>query len=286
MNPLACFGNPPATPVAGSPGVFRVASPIALPATATGTAAITIDGHPAVDIDGVITRIPVTNVVSYVGIDGAAASGRRSVVDIEKCDDCHKSLSLHGNNRTDNPEVCVTCHNPNATDARQRGVAGSACDLTLGDDDTAIDMKSMIHQLHASAWNGVPYDVCGFRNSAHSIEFIYPGKLENCEGCHFPGTYFPVDPAVVLGTTIDTGLDITVPTDDTVVSPNTSACSGCHVSSLATEHMKQNGGDFAATKAADSSLISSGVETCQLCHGPGRSSDVKVIHGIDEFRFN
>jgi OmcA/MtrC family decaheme c-type cytochrome len=286
MNPLACFGNPGATPVAGSPGVFRVTSPIPLPATATGTAAVTIDGHPAVDIGGVINRIPVKNVVQYVGIDGAAASDRRVVVNIEKCDDCHKELSLHGNNRTDNPQVCVTCHNPNATDASQRGAIGSACDMTLGGDDQTIDMKNMIHAIHASGHTGVSYDVCGYNSSAHSFDFHYPGKLENCEGCHFANTYYPVDPAEVLGTTVDTGADVTLPTDDTVISPNTSVCSTCHVSSLAAEHMKQNGGDFAATKAADSSLISSGVETCALCHGPGRSADVKVMHGVGEFQFN
>lgn len=286
MNPLACFGNPPATPVAGSPGVFRVTSPIPVPATATGTAAVTIDGHPAVDIDGTVERIPVKNVIEYVAVGGGTETERRTVINIDKCNDCHNELSLHGNNRTDNPEVCVTCHNPNATDVRQRGAAGSSCDTMLGGDDVTVDMKSMIHQIHSGGWNGVPYDVCGYNNSAHSFDFVYPGKLENCEGCHLSGTYFPVNPATVLGTTVDAGLDVTVPTDDTAVSPNTSACAGCHKSALAAEHMKQNGGDFEAGKAADSSLISAGVETCELCHGPGRTSDVKVMHRIDEFQFN
>jgi len=288
MNPLACFGNPPATPVAGSPGVFRVTSGIALPATAAGTAAVTIDGHPAVVIDGAVNRIPVTNVIEYVGIDGASVVTRRGegVVDIRKCDDCHKELSLHGNNRTDNPEVCVTCHNPNATDASQRGVAMSECDNMLGADDTSVDMKYMIHAIHASGFADTPYEVCGYQNSAHTYDFVYPGKLENCEGCHMAGTYYPVDPAAVLGTTVDAGMDLSTPTDDLVVSPNSAVCSSCHVSSLAATHMEQNGGDFAAGKGADSTLISSGVETCELCHGPGRVSDVKEIHGVGEFEFN
>ena len=286
LNPLDCFGNPPATPVAGSPGVFRVTSATAIPATATGTAAVTIDGHPAVVIDGVVNRIPVTNVVEYVGIDGAAVSERREVVDIQKCDDCHNELALHGNNRTDNPDVCVTCHNPNATDARQRGVAMTACDDVLGADDTSVDMKYMIHALHAAGYAETPYEVCGFGNSDHSYDFVYPGRLQNCEGCHVAGTYYPVDPSEVLGTTVDAGPDLTSPIDDVAISPNSAVCSACHVSSLAAEHMEQNGGDFAAGKAADSTLVSSGVETCALCHGPGRVSDVKEIHGVGEFQFN
>jgi hypothetical protein len=289
MNPLACFGNPPATEVAGNPPgvhIFSVTASAPLPPEAVGTAAVTIDGHPAVDINGVVNRIPVTNVIEYVGIDGATAVPRRGddgVVDIKKCDDCHNELSLHGNNRTDNPDVCVTCHNPNATDANRRN---PPCTDTLGTDDTPIDFKYMIHALHASGETDVAYDVCGYNNIAHSIKFEYPGHVQNCEGCHNPGTYFPVDPAVVLGTTFDGGADPLTPTDDRVVSPNAAVCSTCHTSSLAAEHMMQNGGDFDARKAADSTLISSGVETCELCHGEGRSADVEVMHGVSDFQFN
>ena len=297
MDPLTCNG-PGATPVAGSPGVFAVTSATAIPANAAGTtAAVTIDGHPAVTIGTSVERIPVKNVVEYVGVDGATNPDRRTVVDIDKCDDCHKQLSLHGNNRTDNPQVCVVCHNPNATDARQRVPVANPddpptdCVNVLGDDDAPIDFKVMIHSIHASGARGVPYEVCGFRNSVHVYDVHYPGHVNNCDGCHMNkgnirDTYYPVAPGAILGTTVDVGADVTTPIDDTVISPNTAVCSTCHVSALAAQHMIQNGGDFAATKAADSSLISSGVETCQLCHGPGRSADVKEMHGVDEFQFN
>lgn len=283
MNALACFGAPGATPVAGSPGVFSLTAATPLPADANGTAAVTIDGHPAVDVDGTVERIPVRNVVEYFGIDGAAASPRRAVVDIAKCDNCHKELSLHGNNRTDNPEVCVVCHNPNATDVSRRA---APCTDTLGTDDTAIDMKTMIHAIHASGETGVPYQVCGYGNSPHEYDFHYPGHVNNCEGCHESGTYYPVDPSAVLGTTVDVGADVASPVDDVVVSPNSAVCSTCHVSDLARQHMMQNGGDFNATKAADSTLISSGVETCELCHGAGRTADVEEVHGVRDFPLN
>ena len=288
VSALACFGAPGATPVAGSPGVFSITAGTAIPAGAVGTAAVTIDGHPAVVIDGATNRIPVLNAVEYFGIDGVDAMARREVVDIANCDNCHKELSLHGNNRTDNPQVCVTCHNPNATDASKRAQLDppSQCETELGLDDTAIDFKYMIHAMHASGETGVPYNVCGYGNSAHTFLFESPGQVANCEGCHKQGTYYPVDPSAVLGTTVDAGGDLSTPTDDTVVSPNTAVCSACHVSSLAAEHMRQNGGDFNATKAADSTLISSGVETCALCHGEGGIADVEAVHHVRDFRLN
>ncbi len=267
-------------------GIYTVVAPIGLPAGLSGSIAVALEGHPGADLDGdgVIggrnDRVAVTNAIEYFGIDGAAATPRRNAVLIEKCDDCHKQLSLHGNNRTDKPEVCAVCHNPNATDIGQR-VAGTACVDELGADDQTIDLKNMIHGIHAGT-----VGVCGFRNSAHPyFDVVYPGRLNNCEGCHVAGSYYPVEPGEILGTTVDAN-DPSTPTDDVVVSPNTSVCSTCHTSTLAAEHMKQNGGDFAATKAADSTLISSGVETCALCHGPGRSADVAVVHGVGEFDFN
>jgi OmcA/MtrC family decaheme c-type cytochrome len=281
MNPLTACGGTSST---SDNQTFTVTSPVAIPATATGTLSVAIEGHPAVDVynSGSYQRIAVTNAIQYAPITDSTAVARRTVVDIQKCDDCHNNLSLHGNNRTDKPEVCVTCHNPMMTDISRR--AGQ-CAIDLGTDDQTIDMKRMIHAIHASETIGVPFEVCGFGNSTHVFDFAYPGHLNNCEGCHLPGTYYPVDPAKVFGTTMDAN-NTAILTDDRVISPNTSVCSACHTSNLAAEHMQQNGGDFNATKAADGSLISSGYETCELCHGPGRTADVAVMHGVADFVYN
>ena len=149
-----------------------------------------------------------------------------------------------------------------------------------------IDFKRMVHRIHAAGATGVPYDVCGFGNRPHTYDFVYPGRLNNCEGCHEPNSYYPVDPAAVLGTTISVGADPASTLDDVVISPNASVCSSCHVSDLTRAHIEQNGGDFNAQKAADGTLISSGVETCSVCHGEGRSADVKEVHGVGDFQSN
>ncbi|KPK55542.1 MAG: hypothetical protein AMS21_13560 [Gemmatimonas sp. SG8_38_2] len=316
-------GNTPAQPVSMDPllgcsgtatdngdGTYTVTSPVPVPAGTVGTLSAGIEGHPWVDIDGdgetaFAERIAVTNAIAYQGIDGADTVKRRNAIAIEKCDDCHNVLSIHGFNRTDEPEVCVQCHNPNATDINQR-VPGSECDIGrppgtdfpddpgvpgLGLDDETIDFKRMIHRIHASGATDTPFGVCGYGNSAHYYDVTYPGHLNNCEGCHEPTDdnpypYHPVEAGEILGTTISAGADLDSPIDDVVISPNSAVCSSCHVSDLAKTHMEQNGGDFAATKAADSTLISSGVESCALCHGPGRSADVKEVHGVADFQFN
>jgi OmcA/MtrC family decaheme c-type cytochrome len=282
MNPLVACGG---TSIDNGNGTFTVTSLTAIPATASGSLSVAIEGHPAVDVDGDGSpeRIAVTNAIRYSQITDPNPVPRRSVVNVQKCDDCHNQLSLHGNNRTDKPEVCVTCHNPMMTDVNQRGA--DPCLSDLGADDTTIDFKHMIHGIHASAEIGKPYEVCGFRSSVHSFDFVYPGRLNNCEGCHLADTYYPVDTARVFGTTFDVN-DPAILTDDRVVSPNTSACAACHIETLDTEHMQQNGGDFDARKAADGTMISSGVETCEVCHGPGRTADVKVMHDVEGFEFN
>jgi hypothetical protein len=46
--------------------------------------------------------------------------------------------------------------------------------------------------------------------------------------------------------------------------------------------MQLNGGDFNAGKTVEGTMISSSIETCALCHGPGRVADVKLIHGVGQ----
>jgi OmcA/MtrC family decaheme c-type cytochrome len=268
---------------------FTKAASVAIPTGITGSGMAIIEGRPQVPIDGVLTSLQVTSVGLPFAITDATAVDRRAVVDIAKCNDCHNVLSLHGSNRTGNTELCSTCHNPNATDISRR-VAGSACVLNAGPDDQTLDMKRMIHAIHASGIDGSgrvgdPFQICGF-SGAFTFEAGYPGRLKNCEGCHLPDTYYPVDPARVLATTMDAGANRAVLTDDVAISPNTAVCTSCHTSSLAADHMRQNGGDFAAGKTNTGALVSSGSETCALCHGPGRSADVKTMHGVGSFGFN
>jgi OmcA/MtrC family decaheme c-type cytochrome len=215
-------------------------------------------------------------------ITDSTPQARRQVVDIAKCDACHRVLTEHGQNRTQNIELCTSCHNPNATDIGLRTAASGVC--AAGTPDNPIDFKYFIHQIHASGTNSNPLTVCAFGSNPTTFNVGYPNVLNNCLACHETGTYYPVDPTVVQGTTIHAGADRTTLADDVVISPNTAVCSSCHIDTASKQHMVQNGGDFTATKSLIGTLISPGFETCSVCHGSGGVADVAVVHNLASFQ--
>jgi OmcA/MtrC family decaheme c-type cytochrome len=279
------------------PGGFMATAAVAIPATATGSGSALLEGRPNVyldeDLDGDVelTAVPVVSTGKSFAITDASPVDYRRVVDIEKCNDCHKRLSLHGENRTGNAELCAACHNPNATDINRR-VAGSSCETVTGTlDDQTIDFKVMVHAIHAGSIAG--YKVCGYGNNGYDFSHVeYPGKLNNCEGCHLPDTYYPPDPLTALATTTDAAPaanpDRSTPLGDVATTPATAVCSACHTSQAALNHMTSGaaGGSLTAVKDASSQTPGTPPEGCSTCHGPGQDADVKAVHGVAGFQFN
>jgi cytochrome c553 len=94
-----------------------------------------------------------------------------------------------------------------------------------------------------------------------------------------------VDPSKVQATTTNTGASITSQTDDTGMTPNTAICSSCHTTSTAMLHMTQNGGSANVAKPANG-IVTSPLETCSVCHGPGKPADVKTAHAVGIYKFD
>ena len=60
-----------------------------------------------------------------------------------------------------------------------------------------------------------------------------------------------------------------------------SSCFYCHTSDSAWSHMVQNGGQLSFP--SDGPWVNRGSvvgfpESCDICHGPGRSADLDVVH--------
>lgn len=281
-------------------GVYTLTKLTDLPLSAAGTGRVGFEGHPAA-LDtatppAYTVRVPVTSVVKDWSIDGSTLKARRTVVDIAKCDQCHAQLSLHGNNRTDEPRICVICHNPNDTDAARRpktgGILSGGVDGKL---EESIDFKRMIHGIHGAGMRTKGLVVYGFGGSVNDFSDVrFPGILNDCTTCHTTSSYqltgiweTPTQSGILASTISTTptatdatsyGTQLATPDDDLNISPTAAVCSSCHDDTNAQNHMISTGlAQFAATQT---DIINGNAELCAICHGPGNTADVKVVHGV------
>ncbi len=291
LNGRAASSGNNAAPTANADGTFTVTSLRAVPASVTGSGVAGMTTRVGADHDGdgiYSDRVPVKSVIKYFAITDATAVARRSVVDIvNQCDDCHDQLTLHGESRTDEPQLCAICHNPRNTDINRRpkngdGTVNLAATVD-GLKEQSIDFKRLIHGIHSAAKRENPFVVYGFGNSVHDFSAVrFPGVLENCRTCHKPNTFTLPLASTVLGSSVDTGNILTNPgyiadqTDDKVTTPTSAVCSMCHDTAIAQTHMEQNGAQFSILVTN----VNNSAETCEVCHGPGRLADVAEVHAV------
>lgn len=196
-------------------------------------------------------RIAGFNPVTYVNLDGGDPQPRRQVVSLDNCNNCHKNLALHGTIRQ-NTEYCVFCHNPLATDEVRRPDEAMP--------PVSVNFPLLIHRIHRGENGNQPFIVYGFGSTAHDFsEVRFPGDITKCQTCHLEGTYNKL---------LDGHQPTVITQGDAVVSveqPNRAVCTSCHDTAAAEGH-------------AELQTTDSGVETCLVCHGPGREVDITKIH--------
>jgi OmcA/MtrC family decaheme c-type cytochrome len=243
----------------------------AIPANATGTYSIGLEGRRALTIlPGTVQQVSTTygavNVVTYFSVDGSTVAPRRTVVSLENCNACHTYLSLHGGIRNQ-PEHCVTCHNPSDTDAATRAMAQNPTDKATP--PQSIDFGYMIHHIHGGAdvkaYTGASYIVVGYGGSHDDFSnVLYPvmnssgsaGGIGYCEKCHVNGSE----------QNLPEGLNAMVdPQSPVNPMPRVTAdCTACHAQESTLSH-------------AQSNTTSLG-ESCTICHGPNGAYAVAIDH--------
>jgi OmcA/MtrC family decaheme c-type cytochrome len=277
--------NPAPTAKCGSDGTCTYTFTHAIPAKATGTYTIGIEGRRGITLlagttQQMTSEYGAINKTINFSVDGSPVVARRKVVDIAKCNGCHSALSLHGENRNQ-IEQCVMCHNPSENDASMRGSSTTPSDRTLP--PQSINFAMMIHKIHTgerlAADFNTNYRIVGF--GGNPIDFglafasvpasipntgvRYPtftdtgsvGDTAKCYMCHVNNSeaVFPIGKNNVLDTQ---GRISPVPA-------TTSACTACHQSLSALSH---------AVAQTDPKFG----ESCDVCHAQGAAFDVLQVH--------
>jgi OmcA/MtrC family decaheme c-type cytochrome len=227
----------------------------AIPAGAKGSFSIGIQGYRNFTIQAGYEREQVVrdagiNKVVHFSVDGTPVVPRRTVVSLDNCNKCHAFLSLHGGNRN-TVEMCVLCHNPNATDVSRRPAAQMPAQ--------SIDMRLMIHKIHTGEELGPDsdYTVYGFSGPVNFNEVLYPGDRRRCNACHVNNSQqLPLDKGL---------LQVQDPRGYiSPAGPVTAACTSCHTSLEAASHADINTGRLG--------------ESCTVCHGTSADFSVDKVH--------
>jgi OmcA/MtrC family decaheme c-type cytochrome len=148
------------------------------------------------------------------------------------------------------------CHNTMASDIDQRPEEELP--------PTSIHFKVMIHRIHTGEelQDSQPFIIYGFNNSVHDFsDIVFPGNRAACTTCHVEGSYTLPLADGVQPTVITQGGDEVV----NLTLPIVAACTACHDTAAAKGHA-------ALQTTAD------GLETCEVCHGPGSEFDVEAVH--------
>ena len=205
------------------------------------------------------------NKVLSFTVDGTPMQARKDVVTTDQCNQCHTSISAHGENRNQ-VEMCVLCHNPSLTDVARRPTALNLSDRSQP--PQGVNFNLLIHRIHSGEHltaEGRPYVVVGFGGSHNDFSEVRypamaptgaPGDRRNCAMCHVKGSE-----QILTRMQLDV-MDPQGPINP--IKPIASACTGCHVS----------------TPAASHALLNTSVlgESCQICHGPAAEASVAKSH--------
>lgn len=268
--------NPVSTASCSPDGSCSYTFSHAIPAGATGTYAIGIEGRRTFTINANTMQSQnvnygADNKVFYFSVDGSPVQPRRTVVALNNCNQCHSRLSLHGENRNQ-IEMCVLCHNPSENDISVRPNSSVAADKTLP--PQSVNFALMVHKIHTGEElkaAGLTYTIVGFGGSHNEFNDVrYPvmgptgatGDTAKCYMCH---VQTPASTEAILPIGKNNVADTQGLLAPNATPATTSACTACHFQKSAMAHAVLN---------TDKTFG----ESCDVCHATGSQFDVDQVH--------
>ena len=245
----------------------------------------------------IVPALDVWQTASGCATGSLLCTQRRSIVSTAKCDGCHVSLGVgpdfHAGQRND-AASCNFCHNPNQTSSAWSG-----------------NQKNFVHSIHGAEKRTVHFTWHEVSATQGYWETTYPAVLNRCTMCHLDGTFdFSTDamtsalpnmlpaavgvgtyaagsvhsPYITEGVSYGSGFSFnaltgaaTQPARSTlIVTPIASACSACHDTPAAIDHMQTNGAGF--WERRDDVAAKKQGEQCLICHGPDRVASISLVH--------
>ncbi len=249
-----------ATKASGSGGTYTYTFTAAVPAGATGTYTIGIEGYKSITLlpgtqkQQVVRDVGFNQVIDF-SVDGSPVTAHTQDNTQAQCNECHFALSLHGTIRQ-NVHYCILCHNPTADDSSQRPASAAPAQ--------SINLPVLVHRLHTgdtaeAGGQMTPFVIYGFNHSVNDFSDVrYPAALTHCEKCHVNETdELPVPDSRIA---VNNPRDFINPTP-----PMTAACTACHTAKDASAHASVNTSPTLG-------------ESCGVCHGPDAEFAVDKVH--------
>lgn len=277
-------GTAPTGTLVADAGSYLYTFPAPIPADATGTYAVGMEGSIKPNALPTTKSYSPLNPVYYFAVTDPVAVPRRTVVERAKCNSCHSELAEHGGSRK-SPEYCVLCHTPNKVNDQR--VSRFEVPTTIA---SSVNFKVMVHKIHRGEdLVRQPYVLGGYPAPTAAtpggtpIDFgkvRFPGKTNACWSCHAGTSYMLPLPKGLLPTKMTQTLACNdAPQNavaycasrsvasETFMAPASSACTACHDSDATAVH-------------AQLMTAPDGSEACETCHGSGKQWDVQVVHAL------
>jgi OmcA/MtrC family decaheme c-type cytochrome len=246
-------------------------------------------------------------------------TGRRVIVDNNKCNACHSQLGVeptfHAGQRNDGPS-CSWCHTPNRTSSGWSANASTFIHGIHGASKRSVNFNWHAACQFGATWNAVTFQCeragVGEGPSIWYPEVEYPGFLRDCTQCHVVGAYDfsnaanAADVPNLLPTTaaagaqvagMSTSPDVTIGTNygsaPTFVAGTGAVTAGAATTLVSSPiasvcfacHTTATARNHITGKggfiyAPRSTVLAAPAENCLGCHGRGKSWAINVAHGV------